>query len=214
MTHCARRSRARVGHQTATGPVTPTRSHERWGRAETARTALGEALVMHRRTRVRFPPPPPTNHGVLAKSREPSWRKVGVTADSGGPGLSSLRSLQSCSRPAGVRLSLSRGRRPAVDGSRAGTATASTLELAQAQAQIPATTSFRCMRCCAHTGVNGRPASSASSEGCIVGASRCGVTDDHMPRRARRRLTRGCPRRFDPSRDRAVPLPDGASPTG
>src|SRR5687767_9383852 len=59
MTHCAYRSRVRVGHQTATGPATPTRSHERWGRVEALRTALGEALVMHRRTRVRFPPPPP-----------------------------------------------------------------------------------------------------------------------------------------------------------
>src|ERR671927_1830736 len=60
MTHRARRSRARAGHQTATGPVTPTRPRDRWGRAETERTALGEALVMRRRTRVRFPPPPHT----------------------------------------------------------------------------------------------------------------------------------------------------------
>src|SRR4051794_36255456 len=59
MTHCTYRSRVRVGHQTATGPVTPTCSWDRWGRAETERTALGEALVMRRRTRVRFPPPPP-----------------------------------------------------------------------------------------------------------------------------------------------------------
>src|SRR3954469_21455860 len=59
MTHCARRSRARVGHQTVTGPVTPTCLHDRWGRVEATRTALGEALVMRRRTRVRFPPPPP-----------------------------------------------------------------------------------------------------------------------------------------------------------
>src|SRR6476469_1626907 len=53
MTHCARRSRARAGHLTATGPVTPTCSHDRWGRVEAARTALGEALVLRRRTRVR-----------------------------------------------------------------------------------------------------------------------------------------------------------------
>ena len=58
MTHCTHRSRVRVGHQTATGPVTPTCSWDRWGRAETERTALGEALVLRRRTRVRFPPPP------------------------------------------------------------------------------------------------------------------------------------------------------------
>src|SRR3954469_20441798 len=58
MTHCARRSRARVGHQTVTGPVTPTCLHDRWGRVEATQTALGEALVMRRRTRVRFPPPP------------------------------------------------------------------------------------------------------------------------------------------------------------
>jgi hypothetical protein len=59
MTHCAHRLRVRAGHLTATGPVTPACSHDRWGRAEAARTALGEALVMRRRTRVRFPPPPP-----------------------------------------------------------------------------------------------------------------------------------------------------------
>src|SRR3954471_722755 len=59
MTHRACRSRARTGHLTATGPVPPTRSRDRWGRAETQRTALGEALVIRRRTRVRFPPPPP-----------------------------------------------------------------------------------------------------------------------------------------------------------
>src|ERR687885_630111 len=59
MTHRACRPRTRTGHLTAAGPVTPTRSRERWGRAETERTALGEALVLRRRTRVRFPPPPP-----------------------------------------------------------------------------------------------------------------------------------------------------------
>src|SRR3954463_11857119 len=59
MTHCTLRSRERAGHQTVTGPVTPTCLHDRWGRAEATRTALGEALVMRRRTRVRFPPPPP-----------------------------------------------------------------------------------------------------------------------------------------------------------
>jgi hypothetical protein len=59
MTHCACRSRARAGHQTVTGPVTSTCLHDRRGRAEATQTALGEALVMHRRTRVRFPPPPP-----------------------------------------------------------------------------------------------------------------------------------------------------------
>src|SRR3954454_11579563 len=59
MTHRACRSRARAGHLTATGPVTPTRLRDRWGRAEAKWTALGEALVLRRRTRVRFPPPPP-----------------------------------------------------------------------------------------------------------------------------------------------------------
>src|SRR5690349_21453333 len=84
MTHRARRSRARSGHRTATGPVTPTRSHERWGRVETERTALGEALVVRRRTRVRFPPPPLRgswrNAGIqLAKSRghrEQRWPRL------------------------------------------------------------------------------------------------------------------------------------------
>src|SRR5215218_8026823 len=84
MTHRTHRLRVRAGHLTATGPVTPTRSHERWGRAEAARTALGEALVIHRRTRVRFPPPP---HWGAGESRNPSWRKgPGAAADSGGPG--------------------------------------------------------------------------------------------------------------------------------
>src|SRR3954452_12513719 len=74
MTHRACRSRARTGHLTATGPVTPTRSRDRWGRAEAQRTALGEALVLRRRTRVRFPPPPPLGLGempgpLLAKSQ-------------------------------------------------------------------------------------------------------------------------------------------------
>src|SRR3954468_810471 len=63
MTHCAHRLRVRAGHLTATGPVTPTCSHDRWGRAEAARTALGEALDWRRRTRVRFPPPPPRGAG-------------------------------------------------------------------------------------------------------------------------------------------------------
>src|SRR3954471_18104483 len=58
MTHRARRSRVRAGHRTATGPVTATRPCDRWGRAEAKRTALGEALGVRRRTRVRFPPPP------------------------------------------------------------------------------------------------------------------------------------------------------------
>src|ERR687894_17543 len=76
MTHRACRSRARAGHQTVTGPVTSTCSRDRWGRAETERTALGEALVMRRRTRVRFPPPPPRGPGevpgpLLARSRVP-----------------------------------------------------------------------------------------------------------------------------------------------
>src|SRR5436305_14447307 len=66
MTHRARRSRARTGHRTATGPVTPTRPRDRWGRAEAKWTALGEALVLRRRTRVRFPPPPP---GILPETR-------------------------------------------------------------------------------------------------------------------------------------------------
>ena len=84
MTHCACRSRARTGHPTATGPATPTCSHERWGRVEAPRTALGEALVMRRRTRVRFPPPPPRSPGEMPGS---SWRKAGATANSGGPGF-------------------------------------------------------------------------------------------------------------------------------
>jgi hypothetical protein len=72
MTHCACRSRARAGHQTVTGPVTSTCLHDRRGRAEATQTALGEALVMHRRTRVRFPPPPPRGAG---EKPAPSWRK-------------------------------------------------------------------------------------------------------------------------------------------
>src|SRR5829696_7891870 len=84
MAHRADRSRIRTGHPTATGPVTPTCSWDRWGRAETERTALGEALVMRRRTRVRFPPPPPRDAGEepaswLARSRghrEQRWPRL------------------------------------------------------------------------------------------------------------------------------------------
>src|SRR5215213_3937017 len=68
MTHCAYRSRVGVGHPTATGPVTSTCLHDRWGRAEATQTALGEALVLRRRTRVRFPPPPPTHKGSPRKA--------------------------------------------------------------------------------------------------------------------------------------------------
>src|SRR3954454_13638870 len=85
MTHCTYRSRVRAGHQTVTGPVTPTCSWDRWGRAETQRTALGEALIVLRRTRVRFPPPPPRGVGEMPAH---CWRKAGATADSGGPGFS------------------------------------------------------------------------------------------------------------------------------
>src|SRR4051812_28734410 len=85
MTHCTYRSRVRVGHQTATGPVTPTCSWDRWGRAETERTALGEALVMRRRTRVRFPPPPPP--GSWRDARPTVGEEPVATAESGGNGL-------------------------------------------------------------------------------------------------------------------------------
>src|SRR5215203_4052000 len=102
MTHCARRSRTRAGHQTATGPVTPTCLHDRWGRAEATRTALGEALVVRRRTRVRFPPPPPplTNapdhwSGAFVISR----RTDAVTArrrPPDGPGARERRPSRAC----------------------------------------------------------------------------------------------------------------------
>src|SRR3954462_5042486 len=89
MTHCARRSRARAGHRTVTGPVTSTCLHDRWGRVEATQTALGEALVMRRRTRVRFPPPPPRWSWRNAGTR--LGETAGAAADSGGPVLSSLR---------------------------------------------------------------------------------------------------------------------------
>src|SRR3982750_2915299 len=102
MTHCTYRSRVRAGHQTVTGPVTPTCSWDRWGRAETERTALGEALVMRRRTRVRFPPPPPLSraprgrrpHGALARrdlvgeesgACEPTTGRAGCVASADSP---------------------------------------------------------------------------------------------------------------------------------
>src|SRR3954452_7866088 len=84
MTHRACRSRARTGQLTATGPVTSTCLHDRWGRVEATQTALGEALAIRRRTRVRFPPPPPTK-GSWRNARTPCWRKGPVAAaDSGG----------------------------------------------------------------------------------------------------------------------------------
>src|SRR6185437_8484147 len=58
--HLGDRSRITEGHLTATGPVTPACSEDRWGRVETSRAAPGEALSNRRRTRVRFPPPPRT----------------------------------------------------------------------------------------------------------------------------------------------------------
>src|SRR3954452_11331432 len=87
MTHRACRSRARTGHLTATGPVTPTRSRDRWGRAETQRTALGEALVIRRRTRVRFPPPPPwvLPESLGSISRNQAWKNPRLNHV--GPGL-------------------------------------------------------------------------------------------------------------------------------
>jgi hypothetical protein len=54
------------------GPVTPTRSRDRRGRVEAQRAALGEALTRRRRTRVRFPAPPPnrvSSHPVHLKGR-------------------------------------------------------------------------------------------------------------------------------------------------
>src|SRR3954464_12175765 len=95
MTHCTYRSRVRVGHQTATGPVTPTCSRDRWGRAETERTALGEALVVRRRTRVRFPPPPP--HPEVSADRAEILRRTTNRPGPEGPG----RFVVSC----GVRRS-------------------------------------------------------------------------------------------------------------
>src|SRR3954464_674828 len=92
MTHRACRSRARTGHLTATGPVPPTRSRDRWGRAETQRTALGEALVIRRRTRVRFPPPPPWGFprkpGIYFPKpglEEPAARPRGARSDDRAP---------------------------------------------------------------------------------------------------------------------------------
>src|SRR3954447_23042610 len=106
MTHCTRRSRARAGHQTVAGPVTSTCLRDRWGRVEARQTALGEALVMRRRTRVRFPPPPPTQptQGCWRKAGPLVGEKAGATADSGGPGLAAFASRPLCCRRVGVAL--------------------------------------------------------------------------------------------------------------
>src|SRR6476659_2730774 len=84
MTHCVRRSRAFAGHRTVTGPVTPTCLHDRWGRVEAVQTALGEALVMRRRTRVRFPPPPPPLLCTRAPVGSPPGALVRSGPDDGG----------------------------------------------------------------------------------------------------------------------------------
>jgi hypothetical protein len=91
MTHCAHRSRVRAGHQTVTGPVTSTCLHDRRGRVEATQSALGEALVMRRRTRVRFPPPPPR---VLAKCRDPVGEKPGPPRTAVAPASSCLGGLR------------------------------------------------------------------------------------------------------------------------
>src|SRR4051794_22076079 len=91
MTHCACRSRARAGHPTVTWPVTSTCLRDRWGRVEARQTALGEALVMRRRTRVRFPPPPPRGLGEMPGS---SWRKPGPPRTAVAPASSCLGGLR------------------------------------------------------------------------------------------------------------------------
>src|SRR3954468_4090310 len=117
MTHCTYRSRVRVGHQTATGPVTPTCSWDRWGRAETERTALGEALVLRRRTRVRFPPPPPLGFSPRSRIRlteirvqeEPAGHPVGSGRTTGLHGRLRLLTAIHAARPSWVNLSRSSG---------------------------------------------------------------------------------------------------------
>src|SRR4029453_6233680 len=104
MPPCTCRSRARAGHRTATGPVTPTCLHDRRGRVEATQTPLGEALGMRRRTRVRFPPLPPPTPGGWRKAGPVVGEKAGATADSGGPGLAAFASRPLCRRWVGVEL--------------------------------------------------------------------------------------------------------------
>src|SRR5205807_1578421 len=65
-----------------TGPVTPTRSRDRWGRVETQRAALGEALARRRRTRVRFPAPPLQDHRRRNRKVAPPLSSSGQHATS------------------------------------------------------------------------------------------------------------------------------------
>src|SRR3954453_3119012 len=113
MTHRACRSRARTGQLTATGPVTSTCLHDRWGRVEATQTALGEALAIRRRTRVRFPPPPPRGLGempgpLLAKSRGPPRA-------AGAPGSSPSRAVARRLVHAKPASATGRGRGGAID---------------------------------------------------------------------------------------------------
>jgi hypothetical protein len=79
VTYRPRRSRAWTGQLTATGPVTPACVQDRWGRVAARHTAPGEALLRRRRTRVRFPPPPPSWKPVLLAIR-PAARAFGRQA--------------------------------------------------------------------------------------------------------------------------------------
>ena len=100
MTHCACRSRARAGHQTVTGPVTSTCLHDRRGRVEATQTALGEALVMRRRTRVRFPPPPPpTPPRGPGESRDLVGERAGATTTTVAPALFAVSAWRAGSSP-------------------------------------------------------------------------------------------------------------------
>src|ERR671921_310204 len=99
MTHFTHRSRVRAGHPTATGPVAPTCSWDRWGRAEAQRTALGEALVMRRRTRVRFPPPPPLSAGESRHLVGEEGRRPLLTAVVAGPPHLARKSGQRADAP-------------------------------------------------------------------------------------------------------------------
>jgi hypothetical protein len=66
-------------------------TRDRWSRAETQRTAHGEALSKHQRIRVRFPAPPRpshnSNHDLVLGARQPSGIVQADACCSPAPGM-------------------------------------------------------------------------------------------------------------------------------
>ncbi len=124
MTHRACRSRARAGHQTATGPVTPTRLRDRWGRERQSRLRSEKpwSCVEGRGfdSRHLHPVPPrrarsddrtPRGRATGSPDRDPGrtsgwrWRESNPRPSTHGQGFSERSPLRLCSTPPITRTS-------------------------------------------------------------------------------------------------------------